>query len=118
MPVHVQMPQTPIATCDQCETLDRAGEAFELGYIAMQEGETELAEALFHEAVSIDPGHANAWFALGRLCDSDDEALGHYRCALEAEARRLGSLSRTARTKRATGFEPATFGLGSRRSTN
>ncbi len=118
MPVHIQMPQMSTAACDECEMLDRAHEAFDFGYIAMQQGETELAESLFHEAVSIDPDHADAWFALGRLCDSDDEALAHYRCALEAEARRPGCLTRTARAKRATGFEPATFGLGSRRSTN
>jgi Tfp pilus assembly protein PilF len=100
--VHMQMPQSPIAGCDRCDTLDRAGEAFDLGYAAMRQGDTELAESLFHEAVSIDPGHADAWFALGRLCDADQEALAHYQCALEAEARRPGSLTRTVGVQRTT----------------
>jgi Flp pilus assembly protein TadD len=118
MSVHLQMPQASIAACDECQALERAREAFDLGHLAIEEGETELAQSLFQEAVSIDPGNANAWFALARLADSDDEALAHYSRAFEAEARQPGCLSRTRRSKRATGFEPATFGLGSRRSTN
>jgi Flp pilus assembly protein TadD len=102
MSPHLQTPHVLIATCDQCNSLDRAREAFDLGCIATEEGEMELAESLFHEAVSIDPGHADAWLALGRLCDSDDEALAHYRRALEAEARQPGCLSRTVRVKRTT----------------
>lgn len=57
-----------------------------LGWIELQQGSRDRAEGLFREAIQYDPGHANAWFALGRVTEesSVDEAIRCYRRALAA----------------------------------
>lgn len=57
-----------------------------LGWIELQQGSRDRAQALFREATSCDPQHANSWFALGHLTEarSTEEAIVYYRRALAA----------------------------------
>ena len=58
-----------------------------LGWIELQEGSAEQAQARFRDVIARDPGHANAWYALGTLTEehSVDDAIDCYRHALGAD---------------------------------
>src|SRR5262245_31659457 len=67
-----------------------------LGWIELQQGSAYRAAAMFREATDCDPGHANAWYALGFLAEdrSVDEAIADYRRALAANPSHHGAAER------------------------
>lgn len=67
-----------------------------LGWIELQQGATDRAHALFREATEADSGHANSWFARGRVTEgtSVDDAIECYQHALTANPDHYGAAER------------------------